>query len=60
MSQKLKICYKKGGKWPKNAQNGLILVSEKKNEFNGWKLNVMQYWTHNCDKIWEKMNFDFF
>ena len=33
---------------------------EKKNEFNGWKLNVMQYWTNNCDIIWEKMNFDFF
>ena len=60
MSQKLKICYKKGGKWSKNDQNGLILVGTKKNEFNGWKLNVMQYWTNNCDKIWEKMNFDFF
>ena len=52
MSQKLKICYKKGGKWSKKDQNGLILVGTKKNEFNGWKLNVMQYWTNNCDKIW--------
>lgn len=60
MSQNLKFVTKRGENGQKNDQNGLILVGTKQNEFNGWKLNVMQYWTNNCDKIWEKMNFDFF
>ena len=43
MSQNLKFVTKRGENGKKNDQNGLILVGTKQNEFNGWKLNVMQY-----------------
>ena len=43
MSQNLKFVTKRGENGQKNDQNGLILVGTKQNEFNGWKLNVMQY-----------------